>query len=145
MRDLISSIDRWIEPEGRYKPSVRAAWAVIIAVLVGLFLAVLFLLVSRAEAHEATSVDGKPLGWDFPAICCHNRDCAVIPASTVQELPDGYHVTLLPGQHPMLTTKGYSGVIPYGQERPSPSGDYAICLAPEGARRLCFFAGDRGY
>lgn len=51
MRDLISSIDRLIEPEGRYKPSVRLAWACILLVLMFLFSAVMFLLVNRAEAQ----------------------------------------------------------------------------------------------
>lgn len=51
MRDLIDNIDRLIEPDGRYKPSVRLAWACILLVLAFLVMAVMFLLVDRAQAQ----------------------------------------------------------------------------------------------
>ncbi len=108
-----------------------------------LFLALL--LSAPAWAHEAQSTAGQPLGWNWDPVCCGSRDCAIIPDSAVVEGPDGFHVTLGPGQHPMLTTKGYSAVIPYGSEKTSPTGEYGICLASEGTYRFCFYSGGKGY
>ncbi|MDI1262266.1 MAG: hypothetical protein PS018_03295 [bacterium] len=106
---------------------------------------ILWMIVSTAGAHEATSTAGQPLGWAWAPECCGGTDCAIIPSSAVVEGPDGYRVTLKAGEHPMLSTKGYSAVIPYGSERTSPTGEYGICLGVEGAHRFCFYAGGKGY
>lgn len=109
------------------------------------------LLVSPAMAHEATNIDGYPLGWDYPARCCNSAknsptgDCAPISAMHVKEGPDGYAVNIPVGGHPKLKTRGYSSLIPYGQERVSPEGNYHICLTTDGTHRYCFFSGGRGF
>jgi hypothetical protein len=108
-------------------------------------LIVLLILATGAEAHEATGINGQPLGWNWDAGCCGSSDCSIIPDSAVVEGPDGYHVTLRAGQHPMLREKGYSAIIPYGSERTSPTGEYGICLAAEGTHRFCFYAGGRSW
>lgn len=110
-----------------------------------LSLAILTILAGEASAHDVLPTADHPLGWQYALECCHSLDCALIPAETVKELPDGYHVTLDPGQHPMLRKHGYSGVVPYETARPSPSGDYHICLSLDGAHRYCFYAGARGF
>lgn len=117
----------------------------------GAGIAALLLISGPAQAHDAMSVKGDPLGWIWPGECCNSAatsptgDCAVIDASTVEEKADGYHITLRPGQHPRLKTKGYSAVIPYGMERNSPSGEYGICLGTDGSLRYCFFAGAKNW
>jgi hypothetical protein len=100
--------------------------------------------------HEATNVQGYPLGWDYDPGCCRSAqqptgDCAPIASEYVTERPDGYHINIPVGGHPKLITKGYSGIVPYGQERPSPEGNYHICLTTDGAHRFCFYAGSKGF
>lgn len=139
----------------RHHPTIGFGAAIYITIAFVLFLAFLMALVvftaRPARAHEATSIKGDPLGWNFPPECCHsaatspNGDCAVINPSTVREGPDGYHVTLNVGDHPRLKTRGYATVIPYGDERNSPSGEYAICLGTDGSHRYCFFAGAKNW
>ncbi len=119
----------------------RMKIAVILMAVCGL----IFLAVALAQAHEAVSLEGKPLGFNWPPECCGGQDCAFIPASSVKETPDGYRVTLRAGQHPMLFTKGYTDTVPYSRAKTSPTGDYAICLSAEGMNRFCFFAGGRGF
>lgn len=109
-----------------------------------IFIAGVFVGSMKACAHEATNTAGQPLGWRWDAFCCGGTDYAIIPSSAVVEGPDGYHVTLKAGEHPMLHSKDYSAVIPYGTEKVSPSGDYGICLGHEGNVRFCFYAGGRG-
>jgi hypothetical protein len=103
-----------------------------------------------ALPHEATNVQGYPLGWDYDPGCCRSAqqptgDCAPIASEYVTERPDGYHIDIPVGGHPKLITKGYSGIVPYGQERPSPEGNYHICLTTDGAHRFCFYAGSKGF
>lgn len=110
-----------------------------------LFLAVLIVgllawLINESRAHEA------PLGWLYPANCCSGRDCAEAPSGSVREGPNGYEVTLLPGQHPMVKDEPHSFVVAYDarQIRDSPDGRFHVCLSPQ-LRLLCFFAGSRGF
>jgi hypothetical protein len=104
-----------------------------------------------ALTHEARNIAGDPLGWFWPPECCNSAatsptgDCATIDPESVVEGPDGYHVTLKVGDHPRLKTRGYTAVIPYGSERPSPSGEYGICLTTDGHHRFCFFAGAKNF
>lgn len=100
--------------------------------------------------HPDTDITGTPLGWLYPPGCCQsaatssNGDCAPIASKYVTEGPDGYHISLPIGSHPKLKKKGYLGIVPYNIVKPSPSGDYHICLSTDGANRYCFFAGPRG-
>ena len=132
--DNTAKIDKWL---------LRGV-AGIIALMVG------GCVVKDALAHEATTVNGYPLGWEYPTSCCNsaaaspNGDCAPIRAEYVKEGPNGYEVNIPVGGHPKLTDRGYSAVIPYGQEKVSPEGNYHICLAVNGIYRYCFFAGAKG-
>lgn len=97
------------------------------------------ILLIAATANMARSHE------QYPASCCHSAaevawgDCAPIASKFVSTESDGYHVNLPIGSHPKLKTKGYSGVIPYGQERPL-DHEYHICLSDNGGTRYCFFA-----
>lgn len=109
------------------------------------------IMTKAAYPHPATSISGDPLGWSWPRECCNSAatsptgDCAVIDSRYVTEGPDGYRINIPKGGHPKLLTKGYAGIVPYGQERDSPSGEYGICLSTDGNHRFCFFAGAKGY
>lgn len=105
-----------------------------IAFLIGVGLA---MWTYPAFAHQA------PTGWAYPFECCSNKDCGEIPASAVVEGPNGFVVTILPGQHDMVKDAPVQYLIPYGTEKPSPDGLTHICLNPA-LKMLCFFTGNRG-
>ena len=88
------------------------------------------------HAHQA------PSGWSYSVQCCSGIDCDEIPASAVKETPEGYAITLRPGQHVMVKAP-FATVVPYATARPAPDGAYHICLSPA-LKVLCFFAGPRG-
>ena len=142
---MIDHLASRIAPNNPGRASRIAAGLVLWAIYIAALAFALGLMVVIAKAHEAVSLEGKPLGFNWPSECCGGRDCAFIPASSVKETPDGYRVTLRAGQHPMLFTKGYADTVPYSRAKTSPTGDYAICLSAEGMNRFCFFAGGRGF
>ena len=78
----------------------------------------------------------------YPASCCSDRDCAPIKPSSVKEASGGYIVTIAPGSHPMW---GFENSAPltvtfaYRDAKPSPDGQWHLCLSPAGAP-LCLFA-----
>lgn len=103
-----------------------------------------------ANAHEAMPTGSQPLGWQYPSRCCWSAanapagrlgDCADIPDHAVKVGPDGYVVTLEPGDHPMVMER-ISYVIPYAETEQSPDGRYHLCISLTMKRR-CFFAGAR--
>lgn len=98
------------------------------------------LWVTDAAAHTA------PTGWEYSQICCSNRDCAPIPDSAVKETNDGYQITLMPGQHPMVKDKVFQATIPYnsGKLKDSPDGMYHACILSTG-HVMCFYRGPRGF
>lgn len=104
----------------------------------GIIIAV-WMLVGTAWAHD----------W-YPSRCCWSPqnapagrlgDCDQIPDHAVKVGPDGYVVTLEPGEHPMVKER-ISYVIPYSDAEQSPDGKYHLCISPTMKRR-CFFAGAR--
>lgn len=101
------------------------------------------ILATGARAHEAHSAQ-----WTYPTFCCwgpsegRRGDCDMIPDHAVRERPDGYHVTLEPGEHPMVK-KPLSVVVPYQRARVAPDGAYHVCFDQMMGVR-CFFAGARG-
>jgi hypothetical protein len=117
------------------KIALAGLWCLILAGLLAL------LWMGEAEAHEAASGE-----WLYPAGCCNsaatavNGDCARIASFHVVAGQGGYDVTLFPGDHPQLKTKGYIGTVPYATTRDSPDGEFHICLATNGTQRYCFFA-----
>lgn len=121
---------------GSYSALALAVIALSYAVIVVAVLYAGWIFVGPARAHEA------PSGWVYPAVCCSNRDCNMVKADRVKEGPDGYEVTLLPGDHDFVKTKPVSYVIPYDKVKDSPDGAYHICINPA-LTMLCFFAGAR--
>jgi hypothetical protein len=109
------------------------------------FCAAVFILLPPVRAHEATNVQGQPLGITYPSGCCNsaatavNGDCAPIDEKYVTERPDGYHIDLPAGAHPQLKEYGYSGIVPYKDVKQPVGNDYHICLAHNGSNRYCFF------
>ena len=115
------------------------------------FLAVLALtgfmmvVLGTARAHQS------PTGWNYPLRCCWSPnaapsgrpgDCDEIPTEAVKAGEGGYHVTLVPGDHPMVK-KPLSFVVPYDDAETSFDGLYHICFKADMTPR-CFFAGAQG-
>lgn len=97
-----------------------------------------------ARAHDA------PSGIPYPARCCWSPeaapagrpgDCDEIPTKAVKVGPEGYIVTLSPGDHPMVKAP-LRVVVPYEKAEPAQDGMYHICFAYDMSVR-CFFAGER--
>ena len=65
--------------------------------------------------------------WYDPA-CCGGQDCAPIPSITVTAGPDGWHVRLGPGDHPMVTRGVLDAVVPYDEALPSQDGAFHACV-----------------
>lgn len=100
--------------------------------------------IQPVAAHEA------PQGWRYPARCCWSPatapagrpgDCDEIPTSSVKVGPDGYVVTLQPGDHPMVK-EPITFTFPYDKTETSPDGLYHVCFRADMQPR-CFFAGAR--
>jgi hypothetical protein len=103
----------------------------------------------------------QPLGWKYPWSCCSGNDCTMIEPRNVQQTPEGYLVTLQPGDHPFITEE--TGVreylMEYGDKRikDSPDGAYHICLrSPTTVNNsgdpladplavICFYKGPEGF
>lgn len=84
--------------------------------------------------------------WYDPT-CCSDKDCAPIPSSAVKITKNGYEVTLMLGQHPMVRTRLFQ-VIPFADEDVMPSQDehYHACVMPGSPsagmpRIICFYVG----
>lgn len=83
----------------------------------------------------------------YPASCCSETDCAPIRVENVKPVPGGYAVFVPQDEHPQVHQTSFQTVVPYDKMRPSPDGDYHICLRPEGVageRVLCFFGPPMG-
>ena len=100
--------------------------------------ALLAAMTATTQAHEA------PSGWTYPLACCSNKDCTRISPDRVRETPDGYAVTIHPGDHDFVTDGPVSYLVPYDSVQDAPDGDYHICINPQ-LTLLCFFAGARGF
>lgn len=98
------------------------------------------LMVTKGWAHD----------W-YPSRCCWSPqnapagrlgDCDQIPDSAVKVGPDGYVVTLEPGEHPMVKER-MTFMVPYAEAEKSPDGRAHICISPT-LKRRCFFIGHMG-
>lgn len=87
----------------------------------------------------------------YPSRCCWSPqnapagrlgDCDQIPDHAVKVGPDGYVVTLEPGEHPMVKER-MTFVVPYSEAEKSPDGRAHICISPT-LKRRCFFIGHMG-
>ena len=99
--------------------------------------AALAVMAPTASAHQA------PSGWTYPLACCSNRDCTRIADDRVRITPDGYVVSLQPGDHDFVPEAAVTFPIPFDDAQHAPDGEYHICI-DEQMNLLCFFAGAVG-
>ena len=101
---------------------------------------VIFLLL--LAANIAARAHHAPSGMEYETWCCNGNathgDCAQVPAEAVEETPDGYRITLHPGDHPKVTEtqvflRGYDNV------RFSTDGHFHICLWPSQRSLRCLY------
>lgn len=71
---------------------------------------------SAALSHDA------PSGWAYSAACCSGYDCAEVKLATVKPTPEGWQITLEPGDHPMIDAS-FTELVPYKDKRIKESGD----------------------
>lgn len=66
----------------------------------------------------------------YPWECCAGYDCAPVKAERVKEGEGGFTFTILPGEHPMAKDwkEARQFFIPYREARPSPDGEYHLCI-----------------
>jgi hypothetical protein len=84
-----------------------------------------------AQAHQAQPSAAQPLGWLYPKSCCSGEDCQRIPQAAVTITATGYHLELTPALHKQLTVaKAFDVPFTSPQVRPSPDGDYHVCISP---------------
>lgn len=95
-----------------------------------------------AVAHEAQT------GMVYEPFCCNGDantgDCFQIPSETVKAGPDGYQVTLRPGDHPLVTAP-QSWIVPYKDARPATDGAFHACLFPKETDMRCLYAPGQGF
>ena len=89
-------------------------------------------------------------GWYDPD-CCGGQDCAPIPSLSVTAGPDGWHVRLKPGEHPMVTRGPIDAVVPYDEARPSRDGHFHACVRDQSSPSavmaepvICLYVPDPG-
>lgn len=62
----------------------------ILWIMSGISIAAFVMGMSGALAHEATNVQGQPLGISYPLSCCSLQDCRPTIEGEVKETPEGY-------------------------------------------------------
>lgn len=108
-------------------------------VIVSLIVAVIMALVGIALglAHES------PGGMAYDPLCCNgdgtNGDCAPVPSIGVKATPEGWQVSLKPGDHPLVTAP-HEWLIPYSETREATDGQFHACLWPDETTLRCFYA-----
>lgn len=139
-RDYSDTPEPW-QSEDEFHGGPFPRWVTPLILLLCAFVLAYFTM-TGAFAHKA------PTGWAYPTSCCwapaqgRVGDCAEIPTDSVKEGPNGYQVTLSPGDHPMVT-EGVSFIVAYADAQTSPDGLYHVCFRRDMSAR-CFFAGARG-
>ena len=118
----------------------------------GFLLFAVLVLVVAAIANVAFGHQAQT-GWTYGAGCCSGRDCAPIPPDRVQIAPEGYLVTLEPGDGPFVRDRmqklfaypdGRAGFfVPVGGKmikKAMESGDseYHACVTPGGSL-ICLY------
>lgn len=63
-------------------PLQRAACVILVAVV---------FTSAPGFAHEATNVDGQPLGWNYDSSCCGGKDCRPLKTRVIAG-PNGWEV-----------------------------------------------------
>jgi hypothetical protein len=107
--------------------------------------ALLALLASPASAHS----------W-YEGSCCSGRDCAPIRVDAVEVTPDGYLVTVEPGDHPFITERtqqlyryvdaqpGATTVDGVPEARQGQDEHYHLCVGERTGRLLCLYVPETG-
>lgn len=110
-------------------------------ILIAVTFALLAIWAWPARGHEAG------MGWQYDPYCCngnsHNGDCQEIPASTVRPIEGGYIITLVPGDHRMVT-KPHTFTVKASEAKYSPDGLFHICLYPTENEVRCFYVPPMG-
>ena len=95
------------------------------------WLCVCLLLSSQTISSVAWSHDF------YDTLCCHNRDCRPVPATSIHEEPDGYVV------------QETGELIPYQDRRihPSPDNNFHRCSirGDANSHTLCIYAPPRSF
>lgn len=93
------------------------------------FALALFIALRNADAHE----------W-YDEACCSGHDCAPIPAHAVRWTPQGWSVSLLPGEHPMVR-RAISRTFPETAWNAKPSQDrqWHACVLPSTQTIVCVY------
>jgi hypothetical protein len=97
---------------------------------------------SSVAAHESHK------GFKYESYCCNGNaetgDCQMIPEKSVRITPNGYEVSLAPGDHRLVTRK-HQFNWSQGDARRSEDGEYHLCLYPNEDTPRCFYAPDMGF
>ena len=115
---------------------------VVLAALTGATLIIaIALLIWPAGAHQSAT------GFEFDRWCCNgdsmHGDCQQIPDTAVEELSDGYRITLRPGDHHMVM-KEHVFFKKFGEVRWTNDGNFYACLYPDEDTLRCFYAPPSG-
>lgn len=115
---------------------------VILWVIAGIgFAMILGAVTDDARAHHSE------LGMKYDTWCCngdgHSGDCQEIPSSAVKPIEGGWQVTLVPGDH-RLVTRVHVFQIPQSNTRMSSDGRFHACLYPDENTLRCFYAPPMG-
>lgn len=83
----------------------------------------------------ALSGPGLAHSW-YDLTCCSDRDCAPVPDRSIVAMGDGYHVTLMPGDHPLIRWP-LRAVIPFDDPR--------VHLSKDARQHACIGVGPDNY
>jgi hypothetical protein len=101
-----------------------------------------FALVPSVSAHESHK------GFKYESYCCNGNaetgDCQMIPMKSVRIVQGGYEVSVVPGDH-RLVTRRHVFNWSQNQTRRSEDGEYHLCLYPDENTPRCFYAPDMGF
>lgn len=116
-------------------------WIVYIpAYIAGFIIITLVMWAWRAEAHDWYTGTKNPVtGYG----CCGGNDCAKIPVTSGKAITGGYRITLMPGDHP-LVTRPHIFTVPTKEVQFSQDGEYHVCLYPNEDHLRCVFVPGAG-
>ena len=87
----------------------------------------------------------------YSTACCSGKDCARVPALSVTAGPDGWHVRIRPGEHPMVTRGVLDAVVPYDEALPSQDDGFHACVRDQSSPSavmtdpiICLYVPDMG-
>jgi hypothetical protein len=101
-------------------------------------LAILALLAAApAWGHTA------PTGWAYDNFCCGGQDCQSITLDHVEITPEGYVVTLGPGDH-KTAKREHRKMFRYEDVRRSQDENFHACILPNSQELRCLYVPDFG-